>query len=275
MIIEELHLGITRNCSLYCEHCLRGEKECVNIGLETLDNLFKDISGVKTLLITGGEPLIAIQQLERLVQIIRDRGIKVGIIRMVTNGTIMSARVLRVLRDLSELAELDIKVSANIFHILELERLGFLEKRDKNFEILRDCLGAQWYGEENAEARANEKQLLTFKGRTKTLTKERLAEINEMVAMKYITTEDFGGIPIGKGRRLEIVDDTILGQLTVDAYGNIVSYGLEFVEEDEEAQKYGFNINKFGLMGALKGYIEVQDRKIEERQRAYHNKYGI
>lgn len=263
MIIEELHLGMTRNCSLYCEHCLRGDKECVNIEFKTLDNLFKDVTGVKTLLLTGGEPLIAIQQLERLVEIIKSKGIKVGVIRIITNGTVMSSRVLKVLNDMKELAELDIKVSANIFHILELKRLGFLERRDRNFEILRDYFGAVWYGEETAKSEYNFKQSLIYKGRTKTLTKERLAEINDMVAMKYIIGSEHG-LPENKGIRVEIVDDTILGQLTVNVNGDIVHYGLEYAEEDIESQQYGFNINKYGLMGALKGFIEVQNKEKEE-----------
>lgn len=274
MVIEELHLGITRNCSLYCEHCLRGEKECVNISLETLDNLFKDITGVKTLLITGGEPLIAIQQLERLAQIIREKDIKVGFIKMITNGTVMSARVLRVLKDLKELAELDIKVSANIFHILELERLGLMERRNKNFVILNTYFDAVWYGEEATEARANEKQLLTFKGRTKTLTKERLEEINAMVAHKYVTSLDYG-FPISEGRRLSLCDDNLLGQLTIDVYGDIVGYGLEFKEEDIEAKRHGFNINKLGLMSALDGYIKLQDQEYEKKEAEFIKKLAL
>lgn len=267
MILEELHLGITRNCTLYCEHCLRGDKECVNMSLDTLDNLFKDIKGIKTLLLTGGEPLLAINQLERLVQIIRSKNINVNVIRMITNGTVMSARVLRVLKALSELTCLDIKVSADIFHILELERLGFMELRNRNFEILEKCLGASWYGEETIDSKYIHKQLLTYRGRTKTLTKERLAEINDMIACGYVTTEDYG-IPIREGKSLSVCDDTILGTMTVDVHGNLVGYGLEFVEEDSEAQEYAFNVNRMSLREAAEKYIEVQDRKKEEKESA-------
>ncbi|MDE5888452.1 MAG: hypothetical protein K2H20_00355 [Bacilli bacterium] len=52
MIVELLDLAITRNCSLYCEHCLRGDKECINMNLDTIENVFKDIKGVYKFLLT-------------------------------------------------------------------------------------------------------------------------------------------------------------------------------------------------------------------------------
>lgn len=257
MILEELHLEITRNCTLYCEHCLRGDKECVSMDLNTLENVFKDVTAVDTLLLTGGEPLIAINQLEKLVEIIKSKGIRVGVIRLITNGTIMSARVLKVLKELSGLTKIDIKVSADIFHKLELERLGFVDLRNKNFKILSDYFGAKEYGAENddVDSKYTINQMIYSIGRAKRLTPERLEEINKMVSNHYVTNDHFG-LPREKGRPVFLLDDSIGGQLTIDVYGNLVGYGLEFKEEDVEASKIKANINNMSLVDATQKYID-------------------
>lgn len=257
MILEELHLEITRNCTLYCEHCLRGDKECVSMDLNTLENVFKDVTAVDTLLLTGGEPLIAINQLEKLVEIIKSKGIRVGVIRLITNGTIMSARVLKVLKELSGLTKIDIKVSADIFHKLELERLGFVDLRNKNFKILSDYFGAKEYGAENddVDSKYTINQMIYSIGRAKRLTPERLEEINKMVSNHYVTNDHFG-LSREKGRPVFLLDDSIGGQLTIDVYGNLVGYGLEFKEEDVEASKIKANINNMSLVDATQKYID-------------------
>lgn len=259
MVVSEIHLGITRNCTLYCEHCLRGEKECVNMSLETLDNIFKDITKVDLILLTGGEPLIAVQQLEHLASIIRNRRIQVGEIRLITNGTIYSPRILRVLKEFQELVFLRMLMSDDIFHLLELDRLGLLERRNLNYNIYKEVLGLKMYG---TEEEVMYTQLLEFKGRTKTLTLERLAEINKMIKCAYTTTEAIG-IPLRTGERLFFLDDYLFGQLTIDVHGNIVGYGLEYVEEDQEEMETGLNVNQLGLREATEKYIEIQDRKRE------------
>ena len=59
LVINELLLEITRNCTLECEHCLKGDCQKFNIDDNTLNNVFKDIKSIKTLVLTGGEPLLA------------------------------------------------------------------------------------------------------------------------------------------------------------------------------------------------------------------------
>ncbi len=265
MIIEELHLEITRNCTLYCEHCLRGDKECVSMSLNTLDNVFKNIDGIDVLLLTGGEPLIAINQLEKLVEIIRNECIRIGVIRFITNGTIMSARVLRVLKELSELTKLDIKVSADIFHQLEVERLGFVSLRDKNFKILSDYFGATKYGDDSEEPKYTMKQMIYAIGRAKDLSQDRLEEINKMVHNPYVTN-DYFGIHREVGRPVFLLDDSIGGQLTIDVYGNLVGYGLEFKEEDTESYKIRANINNMSLVDATQKYIDFIAMNMTEEE---------
>jgi len=97
MNVENITLEITRRCTLDCEHCFRGDSQNINMSIQTLENIFCNIKSIDQLVITGGEPLIAINELEKLVELLRSNNVKKEIINLVTNGTILSSRVLKVL----------------------------------------------------------------------------------------------------------------------------------------------------------------------------------
>lgn len=255
MVIEELQIEMTRNCTLSCEHCLRGEKECKNIENGTLDNIFKDVTTVNNLILTGGEPLIAVEQLEYLINIINNRNIHVGYIQIITNGTIMSARVLRILKGLREICRLGLGVSSDIFHMLELDRLGLRALRDKNLQILKELFDVIEYGKsfENGE-----KTFLSYCGRAETLTKERLAEINQNEGCNYVLTE---GVRTMIQPETKIWGSWVFGYLPVDINGNIVSYGQSFNEEDIEANEINTNINQVGFRGAVRNFVDYLAEK--------------
>lgn len=255
MILQELQIEMTRNCTLVCEHCLRGEKECKNIGKETLDNIFKDVTAVNALILTGGEPLIAVQQLEYLIDILKTRGINVGYIQIITNGTVMSARVLRILKEFSKISRLGLGVSSDIFHMLELERLGLRSLRDKNIQILKEFFKVVEYG---ANFENGERTLLSYCGRTETLTKERLAEINQNDGCNYVFTE---GVRTMVQPRTYIHGSWVMGYVPIDVHGNIVSYGQSFVEEDMEATKTNANINQIGFKEAVRNFVDYLDEE--------------
>lgn len=272
MVIKTLHLGITRNCTLYCEHCFRGEKEIVNMSTETLENLFENVSQVNFLLLTGGEPFIAINQLEKLVELIKKNKILIGEIRIITNGTVMSARLLKVLKDLSEATKLSIKVSVDIFHYLELKRLNLLDLRNKNLDILKEYFGATEYSDENQKAYEREIyirqpfQRIVSSGRTKKLSQKRLNEINKLVPVKYVKNSDYETLN-NFGKLVELLNDVIYGTLTIDVNGNIVNYGSEYQTEDKDAQEISANINELGLKDAVLQYINYQNNHSTEEQR--------
>ena len=70
MYIEKLNLEITRKYTLECEHCFRGD---LNISKETLTNLFKNIKKINTLVITGGEPLLIVNELGKTIELIKNK----------------------------------------------------------------------------------------------------------------------------------------------------------------------------------------------------------
>ena len=77
MKVEKLHLELTRMCTIECEHCFRGERRNEFMSINTIDNIFKDVSEVEFLLLTGGEPLLALRQIKELINIINKKNIKI------------------------------------------------------------------------------------------------------------------------------------------------------------------------------------------------------
>ena len=88
MKVNRLYLCLTRNCTLECEHCLRGTKEEKNMSPETIERIMKDITSVHSLLLSGGEPLLNIQGIKYLTEVIQKYHIDIHTICISTNGTI-------------------------------------------------------------------------------------------------------------------------------------------------------------------------------------------
>ena len=136
--VQSLILELTRQCNLNCAHCFRGDSEKEYMPLDTIDKVFNDICRVNSFLLTGGEPLLAKKQLKRITEIIMKENINVGDIIIVTNGTVLSFDILGMLFQLSERANLELRISTDIFHDLELERQKLVETQEKNIELLKN-----------------------------------------------------------------------------------------------------------------------------------------
>ena len=85
MYVNNLVIEITRRCNLKCSHCLRGDVEKIDISDEVLDATFSGISHVDTLTITGGEPGLALDRIEQIINHIHFKSIVVDEIYMVSN----------------------------------------------------------------------------------------------------------------------------------------------------------------------------------------------
>lgn len=261
MYIENLHLSLTRNCTLECEHCLRGNRQHVSMDPLILDKIFQDILEVENLLITGGEPLIAIQSLEKLAEIIRNKMVKINNIFIITNGTVLSERIIKVLTDLNIYSHLELKVSSDIFHQIELTNKNLLELRDKNYKTL--CETFDYVEEYGKEEHSNTKRLLTNKGRAQNITYERLEQINSMSKQIYIIDDTLYKV---FPKTSELINNKIIGYITVDVYGNIVHYGLSFEEEDKDSYESGLNVMTLSFKEAIREYINNNYQEPEKQK---------
>lgn len=98
-------LEITRRCNLKCEHCMRGEAQNLDLSGEVMERLFSQVDSIFQLSLTGGEPFIAPDVIENMVDIIIKNKVKVWQCTTVENGTILDERGIRCIRALNRLGE--------------------------------------------------------------------------------------------------------------------------------------------------------------------------
>ncbi len=250
MYIDKLHLGVSRNCTLECEHCLRGDREIVNMSPFILDEISKDGLRVGNLLLTGGEPLLAIKTLEHLVELLKTKKIQANKIMLITNGTILSERVLKLLHDLQDYSYLILKLSTDIFHELQLKQNGLWDLRERNLKKFHE----EHFYNFSEYGREDEKRIkhgLTGKGRAKTIMPERLKEIGDMMGVQFVVDDGKDSIP-----DIYWDEGRLMGTITLDVYGNIVGYGMSFEEEDKYAYEHGWNVTQMPFTEAVKMYVD-------------------
>lgn len=100
-----LMLEVTRKCNLKCEHCMRGEPQNIDMPDEILEKVFVQTDWVYHLSLTGGEPFLAPQVIEKMVDIIIEKKIKVGRCTTVDNGTILNDMGIRCVKALNRLGD--------------------------------------------------------------------------------------------------------------------------------------------------------------------------
>ena len=255
MTIEKLYVEITRACTLKCEHCLRGEDRYEYMSKETINKVFKDIKKIDRLLLTGGEPLLAITQLEEIIRLIKENNIEIN--------SVLNNRIIKALKELASLSNLILKVSYDVFHHIELDRLNLHDKRKANFEKLSELFNAEDYGDINKAVRTS---LVIKKGRSEGLTKERLNQIYEQYGEKIDVDMSTRHMPeYSYDVEYDIDNDNIEGTISIDVNGNIVAYGLSFDEENEEHDKYNANINELGFKKSVLNYIKFYVVYCEEK----------
>ncbi|MBR4262553.1 MAG: radical SAM protein [Bacilli bacterium] len=231
MILDNLYLEITRDCTIECEHCLRGEKEHKNMSVTTLENVLKNIKKIGTLLLSGGEPLINIQLLEALPHLIEKYNIDVNRIGIITNGTVYSERHVDALNGLKGCCnELDFVLSSDLFHRLEWQRLGVEELVERNFDRYNESVGIRKYLSNDI----NQCVVLFRKGRALKISSERLAEIKRKHHIEY----KFG---VEEQERVIRFGNMVEGKLYINVDGYLVNYNLSFKEEDRVINNYSIN----------------------------------
>lgn len=92
MNIKHLMIEMTRECNLKCEHCMRGDAQNITITPEIIDKTLDNIETIFSLTLTGGEPFLHPDMIEYLFDGIIRRGIVVGAVSTVTNGTVCDMR---------------------------------------------------------------------------------------------------------------------------------------------------------------------------------------
>lgn len=103
--LYNLMIEVTRKCNLKCEHCMRGEPQNIDMSEDVLKEIFRQVKEIYHLSLTGGEPFLAPQVIENMVDVIIDRKIRIHRCTTVDNGTILNDLGIRSINALNRLGK--------------------------------------------------------------------------------------------------------------------------------------------------------------------------
>lgn len=144
--IDTLALEITRRCNMACRHCLRGPAEDLDMPETLLPKIFKDITDINDLVLTGGEPSLNVPMIRKILNYIKDHDIYVDNFYVVTNGKQVSDEFIQVMLDyylaFDNCDEISaVALSQDEFHekipkenIKKLKALSFFNETGKNIK---------------------------------------------------------------------------------------------------------------------------------------------
>lgn len=84
--IDHLVIEVTRRCNMYCDHCLRGDAQNIDLDLSHVRELFKHVGQIRTLTLTGGEPSLVPHIIEDIVKEAEAAQVSIDRFYMVTNA---------------------------------------------------------------------------------------------------------------------------------------------------------------------------------------------
>ena len=96
---------LTRKCNLKCAHCLRGEWQNLTMTKEVIDKMLEVSSGIDFIFFTGGEPFLAPDLIEHIVDRVIALDFDAKYINVITNGTILNSLGIRSVQAMNRFAE--------------------------------------------------------------------------------------------------------------------------------------------------------------------------
>lgn len=234
--IQNLALNITDNCNLECSHCLRGERCNNKMSDEVIEATLGQIIGAGNIAINGGEPTLALDRIEKIINYIIDNNLHVEELTTTINGTIYSDELLRLLEEIDKYINCDevgaaFAISFDRYHIDEIERLGLVDQfrenvrkynESKYFYGLRDIY-VKLFREGRA---ANLDNSITVPLRPMD-TFITYADTNRKFDMKNGLCNIGPLVAIGTDGTITECDASLEHQKTIYNYGNVLNESIE------------------------------------------------
>lgn len=262
--LDGLELEITRKCNYKCKHCGRGEAQNITISKELIDMLFCNINNkINKILLGGGEPLLALDEIEYFCNKLIDKNVNVSIIKVFTTGNASMKANYRLLKIFQNLIEHKkdivciIAVSDDVFHA----------EQDKSGEYLKSYQYFYNYASKNLQVLLNNPVTngnlyeIVNAGRAKELIKNNNFLENESV--RPIFTADAHVFTYG--HKIPIINNTIPCTISLSVKGDIKLYQtFEYEEADNNSMG---NILKNDLLSIInsfnqKAIVECYEEKI-------------
>ena len=249
--VNYMYLEITRKCTLECAHCMRGNRQNVDMSDEILDNALKDVTHIQELDLGGGEPLLVPRVIENIINKIRTYDIKVRKISFTTNGTVLTPRIIELIRELQEIAPLNVRLSHDKFHLLEHYVKKLTDRVDKNNELFTEMLG---YNPKDKDF-AMDDGIISRIGKAKLLTQEELDAINKWIKPTYyhLSSESTNTLDVVKMYDWDKDVVQVCGSVVISATGYLTQMDKEYELEDK-GPIFGLHIKDKSLLTALIQY---------------------
>lgn len=147
MNVSALAIEVTRKCNIKCDHCLRGDMQNIDIDPKYIDLLFNQISSIKHLVFTGGEPTLNVPIIKYVIIELKRRNINVDTFFIATNGVNISSDFVDICVELYDNKKFgcNLQISNDYYHLKEhiyndklLTKLPFYNKRHKDLDKLQD-----------------------------------------------------------------------------------------------------------------------------------------
>ena len=84
--IDQLVIETTKRCNMYCEHCLRGNAENMDMSAKYLDELLSRTDWIGTVVFSGGEPSLAVPVMQKFYELSEQYECIPDSFYIVTNG---------------------------------------------------------------------------------------------------------------------------------------------------------------------------------------------
>ena len=142
----------------------------------------------------------------------------------------MSTKILKILKFFSQIAELELDISEDFFHISEIEAKGLKDKRNKNLATFKELFKIdEW------TSTIDDAYVIKKLGRAKNLTNEAIEEINNnnLTNIKYVLEDETETNKRHNYILPYITGSYVYNQLYIDVNGNIVPTYYSYEEEDK------------------------------------------
>jgi len=211
----DVMLEVTRWCNMFCCHCLRGDRQKKRMATNIIDMVAERVPDIGTLMVTGGEPLLALDLIEYAVDHLNYQNFWLA-----TNGSIFTKKTKEVLKKAFDNAG-DGDISGM--------RISIDDYHDKSMQEHKYDLQEWWEYEVGKEL-----STLEFEGASRNselLIKDGRAKTNLFTLDSKSPKHD-----------LRLLDNEYLeGVIYVNVYGNVLTTcDLSF--ENADAKGSVFNI---------------------------------
>lgn len=199
-----LMLEVTRKCNLTCSHCMRGNPQNLDMSDEILEKVFEQAEQIYHLSLTGGEPFLAPHVIEKMVEVIIEKKVRVVRCTTVDNGTILNDLGIRCVKALNRLADyiysyvwndetrndpeesppVSISISNSIFHKNDIQKAIAFYKTYANRHVNVDDQGEWETGLKDRHGNVIRNKEIKSMG---WLKKEGRAKENNLKNAKYMT----------------------------------------------------------------------------------------